>query len=347
MSTIPIDAEIRQRARTSFEPEDLGTVADEPTDEDGLTWRTLADIPDTPQADLWLGMFEEDSTMIYAKGDTGKTRTCSYVVREAVNEGIRPLIYDAEQRARSWRRAVEGLGVDLTSVIYRNPTDLPSSLLGRPLSQVIPHLARVARAADAGMLIIDSLMAAANMDEAGMRGDVVEPYNVARSLGDIGFRSIVVGHPTKANPDGDPYGSVAWYNAARLIWHGSKAEGEGHRVRWVARKKNDRGAIDNVLLSFHYDERGILRDATRENDEQATSDWLTTALIEGPRTVEDMAEDLADEDDGPYTVALDRSKNRVRQTLGRMKRKGLVHKVSSKRGSPWALGSPERRNGKG
>ena len=43
------------------------------------------------------------------------------------------MVYDAERRPREWSRRVSGLGGDRSRVVYVEPTDLPSSHVGRPL----------------------------------------------------------------------------------------------------------------------------------------------------------------------------------------------------------------------
>jgi hypothetical protein len=42
----------------------------------------------------------------------------------------------------------------------------------------------------------------------------------------------------------------------RLTWIGTRAEGDGHRVRWRPRKRNERGHIAGVLLTVGYREDG-------------------------------------------------------------------------------------------
>lgn len=164
-------------------------------------------------------------------------------------------------------------------------------------------------------------------------------------MDELGIPSISLGHTPKNSPEGDPYGSVSWVNAMRLTWLGTRAEGQGHRVRWAPRKRNERGHIAAILLSFEYDERGRLCGVRREDDESSTRAWVTDALASGPRTVDALAEEMAETEDGPHAAAVARAKDRIRQTLGRMRHADLVHKTGG-RGEPWALGGKVSRNGK-
>jgi hypothetical protein len=320
------------------EPEDDVSEDDGPP----LTWRTLADIDDTPADELLLGMYEPDGpTLPYAGGGVGKGSTVAWSAGELISIGMRPLIYDAENRPKEWARRTSGLGVDRSRVVYLQPADLPTSLIGRPLWDVVPHLGAVARASGADIVFIDSILAAMNVGEEALKSDAGAPYRVVAALDSIGLPAVALGHTPKNSPEGDPFGSVAWVNAFRLTWLGTRAEGDGHRVRWTPRKRNERGNVPALLLSFQYDDGGRLCGVTKEDDERATRAWVTDALVSGPRTVEDMAEELAEMDDGPHGAAVARAKDRIRQTLGRMRRAGHVHKAGG-RGAPWALGAGER-----
>jgi hypothetical protein len=323
--------------------------AKEPDDGEApaFTWRTGQDIDDSPPGELLLGMLEPDGpTLIYAAGGVGKGTTAAWVVAETRELGLRPLIYDAEGHPREWRRRLTGLGVPPEWWVYVQPQELPDHLLGRPLYDVVPHLGDVARAAGCGLLILDSIMAASNLTEEGLKSDARAPYRVVSALDETGLPSVSIGHPPKQSPTGEPYGSVAWTNAPRLTWLGTRAEGDGHRVRWQARKKNERGAIPGILLTFRYDELGRLCGAVREDDERATRAWIADILTEGPQTVEELAELMAESgDDGATEAAEARAKETIRRTLGRMRKAGLAHKTGG-RGAPWALGGKVSRNEK-
>ena len=63
--------------------------------EEEVEYRTLADIDDTPPAELQLGMFEPDGpNMIYGPGGVGKGSTAAYLVGEFIKHGLRPMIYE-------------------------------------------------------------------------------------------------------------------------------------------------------------------------------------------------------------------------------------------------------------
>jgi hypothetical protein len=62
-------------------------------------------------------------------------------------------------------------------------------------------------------------------------------------------------------------------------------------VRWRPRKRkrNARGHIAGVLLTFEYGRDGRLAAVTREDDEASTREWLLAALVAGPRKVSELA----------------------------------------------------------
>jgi hypothetical protein len=307
-----------------------------------VTWHTLADIDNAALSPLLFGMLESDgANLLYAAGGTGKGTTCAWLIRECVRAGIRPLVYDAEGHPREWRRRVGGLGVALEQVVYVEPLDLPPHQLGKPLDELVPCLGDVVRAANCGILFVDSIMAGSNLAEEGLKNNAGIAYRYTAALAQLGIPSVSIGHPPKHAPEGDPYGAVTWVNAMRLTWLGTLAEGDGHRVRWTVRKKNERGHIPALLFEFEYDKLGCLCGVRCEDDETNTWNWLQAALMDGPRTVDDMADEMAEFDSERLEVAVPRAKERIRKTLGRKRRLGLVHKTGG-RGAPWALGAGKR-----
>jgi hypothetical protein len=302
--------------------------------------RTLADIDDSPPAPLLLDMIEPDGpNLLNASGGVGKGMTAAWMIRELLGIGIKPMIYDVENRPREWARRCSGLGVDRRQVEYRQTRDLPTNLLGQPLWDIAPHLGRVAKASGSDLLIIDSVMPAVGVGEERLKSDGQAPYLYVGALDDLGIPSVSLSHPPKGQPDGDPFGSVAWVNAMRLTWQGTRAESYGHRVRWRPRKRNERGRIAGVLLSFGYDQADRLCDAVREDDDEVTRDWILGALLNRSRTVQEMSASMLEEMDEPPTPELvKRTENRLDHALRRMDREGWVGRAG-KAGSAnlWAL----------
>ena len=301
------------------------------------TWRTLADISDEPPADLVLGMLEHGPNCFYAAGGTGKGSTGAYLVRELQRIGMKSMVYDPEGGPREWARRTSGLGVDRSQVVYLQTSDLPTNLMGRPAWDIAPHLGKVARATGADILFIDSILPAVGVGEERLKSDAQAPYLYVAALDALGIPSVSFGHPPRGTPEGEPYGSVSWVNTMRLTWLGTSAEGDGHKVRWRPRKRNERGHISGVLLTFEY-EGNVLRDVVRDDDEETTREWLLVALLREAKAVEELAEELAEESPREVTGAeVERIKARLRQALGRMKLDGMAVKQTTKRNSPWML----------
>jgi hypothetical protein len=305
------------------------------------TWRTLAEVPNDPPGPLLLDMFEPDGpNLIYAAGGVGKGSTCAWVITECAKIGIKVLIYDAEGHPGEWRRRVEGLGGNPADTVIVEPHELPQNLMGKPLHEVVPYLGAIAHEAGCGLIIVDSILAAANLSEEGLKSNAAAPYLYVRALGTVGKPSISIAHPPKNSASGEPYGSVSWVNAMRLTWFGTHAEGDGHNVRWTPRKRNERGRIATVRLEFHYNDLGQLSHVERKDDEFVVRDWITSQLMElGEATVPDLAEEMiADDDDGNRAVVLERAKDTISRTLRRMRKAGQVHKMKGSRPARWALG---------
>ena len=201
-------------------------------------WRTLADIDDAPPGDLLLGMIEPDGpNLCNAAGGTGKGSTGAWMIRELLAQGMRPMIFDAENRPKEWARRTSGLGVDRAEVVYLQPKDLPASIMGRPAWDMAPHLGRIAAAAGVDILFVVSILPAIGLGEERLKSDAQAPYLYVAALDALGIPSVSFSHPPKGQPDGDPFGSVAWVNAMRLTWQGTSGEGDGHSVRWRPRKR--------------------------------------------------------------------------------------------------------------
>lgn len=332
--------QLRQSApRDDGEYIDQGPPADvQLSGDDPLDWRTLADISDAPPGELTLGMIEDGPNLFYALGGTGKGSTGAWMVGELLGHGIRPMIYDAENRPKEWARRVSGLGIDRSQVIYLQPADLPQRLLGQPLWEVAPHLGRVAKATRTGLLLVDSVLPSVGVGEDRLKSDPQLPYLYVAALDALGIPSVSFGHPPKGQPDGEPFGSVAWVNAMRLTWLGTQAEADGHVVRWRPRKRNERGHIPGVLLTFEYGEDGRLAAVTQTDDEESTREWILAALNPKPRTVADMADEQYADMDNPPSGEVERIKDRLSKALRRMARDGWVEKASEGgRNVPWQL----------
>ena len=303
------------------------------------TYRTLADVADDPPGPLLFGMLEPAGpTLAYAAPGTGKGTTGAWLICEAQRGGMLPAVYDAERRPREWARRVSGLAGDRSRVVYLEPEDLPANLRGRPLWEAAPAIGGVCTEAGADLLIVDSIMPAVGLGEERLRSDAQVPFLYVGALDALGIPSLSFGHPPKGMPEGEPFGSFAWVAAMRLTWLGTRAEGDAHRVRWRPKKRNERGHIPGILLTFAYGDDGRPCSAERADDDESTRDWILAALIGGPRSVGDLAEEMISELDDPPTGEMERVRERIGRALTRMARDGWVEKVGTRgRGASWTL----------
>lgn len=305
-----------------------------------VAWRSLADIDDTPPGPLLFGMLEDGPTLAYAAPGVGKGTTGAYLVCEAQRASMLPLIYDAERRPREWARRVSGLGGDRSRVAYLAPEDLPRALIGKPLWEVAPAIGAAAAEAGADFLIVDSVLPAIGVGEERLKSDAQAPFLYVQALDQLGIPSLSFAHPPKGQPEGDPFGSMAWVAAMRMTWIGTKAEGDGHRIRWRPRKRNERGHLAGILLVVEYGLDGRPCRVTREDDDESTREWLLAALVRGPRSVSDMADELAeDAEDHVGDDARGRMRERLSKTLRRMANDGYVTREgpATGRGVRWSL----------
>lgn len=305
------------------------TAVVEPVAE-ATTWRTLADISDEPPGELLFGMLEPDSpTLAYAAPSTGKGTTGAYLVCEALNHGMKPLIFDAERHPREWARRVSGLGGDRSKVVYVEPNDLGPQLAGRPFWEVEDAVKNIISATGADMFLLDSLLPASGLGEERLKSDAQAPFLFVSALAALDIPSLSFGHPPKGQPEGEPFGSMAWVAAFRLTLLGTKAEGSGHNVRWRFKKRNERGHVPGVLLSFGYSDDGRLNSVERSDDTESTRDWLLVELVHGDKAVSEMAEGMFNEMDDPPNGELERIQERLKKALWRMEKEGFVEKLGT------------------
>ena len=296
-----------------------------------VTWRTLGDVSDDPPRELLMGILEPDGeTLAYAAPGVGKGTTGAWIACEAQGLGMRPMIFDAERRPREWARRVSGLGGDRSGVVYVQPEDLGPKLAGRPFWDQAEAVRGIVRASGADLFLLDSLLPAAGVGEDRLRSDAQAPFLFVKALSGLGVPSLAFGHPPKGQPEGDPFGSMAWLAAFRLTWLGTTAEGDGHRIRWRPRKRNERGHIPGVLLTVAYGTDGRPCAVVRADDDESTRDWLLGALVSGPRSMGDLADEMLAELDNPDAGEPDRIRSRLGRMLRRMAGEGWVEKLGTK-----------------
>jgi hypothetical protein len=304
-----------------------------------LKYRTLADIDDSPPGPLLLGMLEPDGpTLAYAAPGVGKGTTGAWMIAELQALGMKVCIYDAERREREWARRVSGLGGDRSLVAYVQPEDMGPRLAGAPLWESAPWLGQILKASGSDIVFVDSILPASGVGEDRLRSDAQAPYLYVAALDALGKPSLSFGHPPKGQPEGEPFGSMAWVAAMRMTWLGARAESLNHSIRWRPRKRNERGHISGLLLTVSYGTDGRPCSVDRQDDEESTRERLILMLKNGPRSVAEMAEEVLEEDEDHVTAdKRDRVKERLAKALNRMKRDGFVDKEGATRNVRWVL----------
>jgi hypothetical protein len=311
-------------------------VADRPT------WRSLDQIPDDPPGPLLLDMLEPAGpTLACASPGVGKGTTAAWLTCELQRLGRHVAVYDAERRPREWSRRIAGLGGDRSEVTYFDPADLGRKHIGRPLWDAEPALKTIIRDTGSDVLIVDSILPSVGVGEERLRTDAQAPYLYVAALDALGIPTLSLGHPPKGQPEGDPFGSMSWVAAMRLTWIGTAGERDAHQIRWRPRKRNERGHIASFLLTVRYAGDGRPSEATREDDEETTREWILAALVSGPRTVADLAEELLDEAAEAPSGGGDlvrRTEERIGRTVRRLAHEGLTAKAGKDgRAVRWTL----------
>ena len=179
--------------------------------------------------------------ILFGPGETGKTYLALALAKAVCEDGEflgqqikmgRVLMVDYEATERDVKKRLLKLGMrDLSSFIY-----WPGR--GRPLSEMVPALARTVANRDVALLIVDSAALACGADPK----DEQAATSYFNAIAKIGVSSLTIAHMTKDEKDDThPFGSIFWYNSARLVWNAKSAdEGENPKhLGLFCRKSNE------------------------------------------------------------------------------------------------------------
>jgi hypothetical protein len=253
---------------------------------------------------------------------------------------MRAAIYDAEARPREWARRLAGLGADRAGVRYIAPVDLARPLRGRPLWDIADALRDTLAADGVDLVIVDSAIRASALADDRARSDPGAPFTYVAALETVCRVPVSLGHPSRGNPDGDPFGSYAWVAAHRLTWHGRRESGGQHRVRWEVRKANERpDTIPAVGLTFEYRD-GLLVAVSRTDDDEDTATWVLARL---PGTVADLVDAWMEDHDEP-DAARQVLTERIGRALRRLRSREVVDRAGRRpyRWTVWVASSADR-----
>lgn len=279
-------------------------------------------------------------SLLVADGDTGKSTvalalgmsvaTGYNVIPDADPTKFAPVLYydwelnEAETRVR-YQQIAKGAGLVLTpdmDLHYRRPTSSFADIV----TQVREHV----RETRAGLIIIDSLVAALN-DDANSPEAARSFFN---ALATLKIPALIITHVSKTDSDsGRPFGSVFFWNLARNVWHVKKQQDiDSNEVLLGIHhlKGNTTNKRPSIGVQLTFEEDAILFSQTdlRETPEiasQTTINKIEQTLMNGALTVKEITERII----VPY--------NTVNSTLHRHEGKRIVKIVVPGGENKWGL----------
>ena len=301
-----------------------------------------------------------DPTVIYAAGGSGKsTLVAALCTVVAAGRRVGPfrlvgaprpvLVCDWETTTAEWARRLAAIG----RAVGREPPDaIHYRPEAAPLVDVVDSLREKVRAEGAGMVVVDSLMAA-------LGGPIVPEYttpfyNALRSLGPE-VTPVIVHHLSKSElsrENGPPqaYGDVTITNRARAAW--ALARDETHddpeemEIVMTNTKMNGAAIQPSIGLGIRH------QDA--ETDDYAISISQFDPLVAGSsnlrlgdRVLSALRGGTMDEAELLETTGASRTS--LRRTLERMMERSIVERAGGGRGRGHAAGyqlAPPRTNGR-
>lgn len=237
--------------------------------------------------------------ILFGPGETGKTYLSLALAKavcqdgEFLGQGVkmgRVLMLDYEATERDVKKRLVKLGLtDFDAFIY-----WPGR--GRPLTEMIPALMRCVEQRDVALLLVDSAALACGADPKDEQAAIAY-FN---ALNRIGVSSVTIAHMTKdAKDDIHPFGSIFWYNSARLVWN-AKAADEGDNPKHLGlfcRKSNEdiRHKPVGVKITFAEDGKVFVsrEDLVRDlSMHQSLKVRIRKVLSRGRATITGIAEDV-------------------------------------------------------
>jgi hypothetical protein len=238
-------------------------------------------------------------TILFGPGETGKTYFTLALALGVCETGMfigrqcrmgRVLMVDYEGTEVEVKRRLSKLGMtDFSGLIY-----WPGR--GQPVSEMVPALSRAIAERDVALLVVDSAALAVGSDPQ----EVVAATGYFRALSRLGVSSLTIAHMTKdERDDRHPFGSIFWYNSARLVWNIKAAEDcpNPKHLGLFCRKSNEdvRHKPFGVELTFAEDGKVFVRreDLHREMVRHTSKPaQLIRYLSAGARSIEDIMEEL-------------------------------------------------------
>jgi len=312
--------------------------------------RTARDLRhgDAPPQLAGVYLTSEGSTVLYARGGTGKGLLACWFALQLVRAGHVVMVVDFEGHEMEWGSRLRGLGLtddELGRIHYRAPFGTDWTAPTGSLSAVADAIRDDAARLGVTYLVVDSYsVATSNGDTMGGEAAAREYFS---GLARIGLPSLTIAHVRGDSgkfPE-RPFGSVFVHNLARETWAVERIGDDDpdaidpDEIRFgpyvVAlelrnKKANARPKSAAQFVTFSFFADGTIEVASDGPAGRSVADLAADALADGPLPIHKIAEAIA-EDTGQKV-----DETTLRRSLVRHPRRFAQDKTG-KRPYPWAV----------
>jgi len=238
--------------------------------------------------------------LIYGLGATGKSTFACYLATLLAKRGHKVLYIDYENPTSN----------DIKRTILKISPDVDNVYVLCLKSRLIDNIERLyedVKKNKIDVIIVDSVI-------KSMVTDVFNPEAVSRyttSLFKFPVTWLLISHVAKNNQDGDPYGSIFFFNDARNVWFAKRiANHENNIIQLIHKKSNFTKLFPSTIFEFSYEDKKIHVKQKSIEDYGTITDLILLALSEEPKPFAQLKKELPSVNSNKLTTYLNRLKKR-------------------------------------
>ena len=238
--------------------------------------------------------------LVYGLGATGKSTFACYLACLLDKRGYKVLYLDYENPTPvEIERLILKISPDVNHIYVLCPKTRLINAIERLYEDIKKH--------EIDVIIVDSVI-------KSMVVDVFNPEAVSlytTSLFKIPVTWILISHVAKNVPDGDPYGSVFFFNDARNVWFAKRITNhENNIIQLIHKKSNFTKLFPSTIFEIKYEDKKIHIEQKSIEDYGTITDLILLTLSEEPKTFAQLRKELPSVNTNKLTTYLNRLKKR-------------------------------------
>ena len=245
-------------------------------------------------------VIKDNINLVYGLGATGKSTFACYLACLLDKRGYKVLYLDYENPTPvEIERLILKISPDVNHIYVLCPKTRLINAIERLYEDVKKH--------EIDVIIVDSII-------KSMVADVFNPEAVSlytTSLFKIPVTWLLISHVAKNIPDGDPYGSVFFFNDARNVWFAKRITNhENNIIQLIHKKSNFTKLFPSTIFEFRYEDKKIHIEQKSIEDYGTITDLILLTLSEEPKTFAQLKKELPSVNTNKLTTYLNRLKKR-------------------------------------